>query len=213
MSSCPSSEGSEWPLQPSNSRSLKQGSTGFLVANCFAWSSLKSVAEVHGTGQHRAAQGCTGLYGTSVTTFICLYWILFPHCLTVQKSHEITARWFMVVQYVSCVTKRSSALASAFASAFSFLGTWKDQILSGRVPTVRATSETTAAQLKKNAEVTGTSLRVLLSLNSYVKTWPAWYSVARINRDFPLPDRLHPLANDTSPSSESLTSATLTALC
>jgi len=45
----------------------------------------------------------------------------------------------------------------------------------GRVPTVRATSETTAAQLKKNAEVT----------------------VARINRDFPLPDRLHPLANDT----------------
>lgn len=45
----------------------------------------------------------------------------------------------------------------------------------GRVPTVRATCETTAAQMKKNADVT----------------------VARINLDFPLPDRLHPLASDT----------------
>ncbi|CAK9102606.1 unnamed protein product [Durusdinium trenchii] len=42
----------------------------------------------------------------------------------------------------------------------------------GRVPTVRATCETTASQLKKYADVT----------------------VARINPDFPLPDRLHPPA-------------------
>lgn len=146
--------GVQLPHEGFEFRSLKQGSTGFLVASCFAWSSLKSVAEVHETGQrrlHRAARRqCHN---------ICLYWILFPHWLTVQKSHEITARWFMVVQYVSCVER--SSLASAFLS-FT-LGTSKDQIdqiLSGRVPTVRATSETTAAQLKKNAEVTGTSLRV-----------------------------------------------------
>lgn len=69
-----------------------------------------------------------------------------------------------MVKYVSCVER--SSLASAFLSAFT-LGASKDQtdqILSGRVPTVRATSETTAAQLKKNAEVTGTSLRVDLGI-------------------------------------------------
>lgn len=164
MSSCPSSEGFEFGNSDHSNHTnltLKQGSTGFLVASCFAWSSLKSVAEVHETGQrlHRAARRqCHN---------ICLYLIssfLFPHWLTVQKSHEIKARWFMVVKYVSCLER--SSLASAFLSAFT-LGASKDQtdqILSGRVPTVRATSETTAAQLKKNAEVTGTSLRVDLGI-------------------------------------------------
>ncbi|CAJ1418954.1 unnamed protein product, partial [Effrenium voratum] len=42
----------------------------------------------------------------------------------------------------------------------------------GQVPTVRATTETSASQLRKCADVT----------------------VARINPDFPLPDRLHPPA-------------------
>lgn len=78
----------------------------------------------------------------------------------------------------------------------------------GRVPTVRSVSEALATSFRKHAEVTSplefkrskpflSHFLAILRLNSSLKCLKRLVkrrSVARINPEFPLPDRLHPLS-------------------